>query len=51
MLDTVYILLSKIQWGSLKSLNELFIYYLRMWKIRLEQPLALAYILCLYKLY
>jgi len=51
MLDVVYILLSKIQWEPLESLNELFIYYLRMWKIGLKQPSASAYVLCLYELY
>ena len=51
MLDTVHILLSKIQWDILEVQNKLVIHYLRIWKTELKQPSALAYILHCYKSY
>ena len=51
MLDTVHISLSEIQWDILEVQNKLVMYYLRIWKTVLEQPLASTYMLHYYKLY
>jgi len=51
LLDTVYILLFKIQWGILEVQTKSVVCCLKIQKISIEWPLTLACILCFYKLY